>query len=312
MSDSLLHSPPVRQERPPSEGVNLVLGGGGFKGLAHVGVFLALEERGVPVRSIVGTSAGALMGSAFAHLQSATAVQELVLGFVNSDTFQRKGFVGFSSTSQSTNGVAKFMSRVVSGIKRQVALERMFRRSSAFGGAALRFVVRGIVPNVGVETLGMPLAIAALDLIKGEEVLITDGPLCSAVCASSSVPGFFPPVERQGRLLVDAGIVNNLPTRLARSLGAQRIVAVDLSSGLSDVAQTEVGMDVLLRAQDISTRIANRQKADHADVVLCPDMRGRNWLDPSDPIGVIQTGYDAAMKGMAEIESLMAMGESRS
>ena len=77
-------------------------------------------------------------------------------------------------------------------------------RSSAFGGAALRFVVRGLVPNVGVETLNMPLAIAALDLIKGEEVLITDGPLCSAVCASSSVPGFFPPVERQGRLLVDA------------------------------------------------------------------------------------------------------------
>jgi NTE family protein len=311
MSDSLLHSPPETHETSSREGVNLVLGGGGFKGLAHVGVFLALEEQGIPVRSIVGTSAGALMGAAFAHLQSATAVRDLVLGFVGSDDFQRKGFVGFSTNNPSSNGVTSFMSRVLSGIKRQVALERMFRRSSAFGGAALRFVVRAMVPNVGVETLGMPLAIAALDLVKGEEVLITEGPLCSAVCASSSVPGFFPPVERQGRVLVDAGIVNNLPTRLARSLGAQRIVAVDLSAGLSELNRGEAGMDVLLRAQDISTRIANRQKADYADVVLAPNMQGRNWLDPSDPLGVIQTGYVAAMKRMNEIESLMAMGEKR-
>ncbi len=302
-------SPP--EDRAPGRadrhGVTLVLGGGGFKGMAHVGVMLALEEEGIPVRSIIGTSAGALMGSAYAHLMSAEALRELVTGFVTSDEFQRKGFVGFKGRSRGTNGVGGLMSRVLSGIKRQVALERMFRRSSAFGGAALRYVVRGLVPNVHIEELGLPMAIAALDIERGEVALLTEGPLPSAVCASSSVPGFFPPVEREGRTLVDAGIVDNLPTRLARSLGAMRLVAVDLSSGLADLAPGEVGMSLLLRAQEISTRIANRARGDFADVVLKPDLRGRSWLDPSEPAEVIAAGYAAAREGMADIHALLDM-----
>ena len=299
-------SPPFAAEADrEAPGVTLVLGGGGFKGMAHVGVFLALEEHGVRVEGLVGTSAGALMGAAYAHLASAEAVRDLVVGFVTSDAFQRKGFVGFSGSGGKRNGVGAFMSRVVSGIKRQVALERMFRRSSAFGGAALRFVVKSIVPAKRLEDLQLPLAVATLDLVKGEEVLITDGPLPSAVCASSSVPGFFPPVEREGRLLVDSGIVNNLPAARARSLGALRIVAVDLSAGLSELAGGQVGMDVLLRAQDISTRNANRRKCEHADVVLAPDLEGRNWLDASDPLGVIDAGYRATIQAMPQILALV-------
>ncbi len=302
-----LDTPTSRAER---HGITLVLGGGGFKGMAHVGVLLALEEHGVPVRSIVGTSAGALMGAAYAHLMSAEAVRDHVLGFLNSEEFQRKGFVGFTAKSKGKakgNGVGSFMSRLLTGIKRQVALERMFRRSSAFGGAALRYVVRGLVPDIRVEELGMPFAIAALDIDKGEEVLITEGPLASAVCASSSVPGFFPPVEREGKILVDAGIVDNLPTRLARSLGAMRIVAVDLSSALPDLPRGEVGMTLLLRAQDVSTRIANRVQGDYADVLLKPDMEGRSWLDPGDPLEVMDAGYQAALAGMADIQALLNM-----
>jgi NTE family protein len=281
-----------------------VLGGGGFKGLAHVGVFLALEEHGVPVRSVIGTSAGALMGACYAHLMNAEEVKEHVLKFLSSEEFQRKGFVSFEDSAKG-NGMGSFLSRVVSGIKRQVALERMFRRSSAFGGAALRFVVRGLLPNVDIQDLSLPVAIAALDIASGEEVLITEGALRSAVCASSSVPGFFPPVDRDGRLLVDAGIVDNLPTRLARSLGAMRIVAVDLSAGLGPIPEGEVGMSLLLRAQDISTRIANRSRGGFADVVLKPELEGRSWLDPGEPAEVMDAGYRAALQSMGDIRDLL-------
>lgn len=290
--------------RPDRQGVTLVLGGGGFKGMAHVGVFLALEEHGIPVRSIIGTSAGALLGACYAHLMDARAVQDHVLQFLNSEEFQRKGFVSFEDSSKG-NGVGSFLSRVVSGIKRQVALERMFRRNSAFGGAALRFVVRGLLPNLDFQDLSLPVAIAALDIASGEEVLITEGPIRSAVCASSSVPGFFPPVDRDGRLLVDAGIVDNLPTRLARSLGAMRIVAVDLSAGLAPIPPGEVGMSLLLRAQDISTRIANRARGGFADVVLKPELDGRSWLDPEQPADVMDAGYRAAIQAMDDIRDLL-------
>jgi len=292
--------------RPPGAGggITLVLGGGGFKGMAHVGVLLALEQEQVPIAGIVGTSAGALMGASYAQVGSAEELRELVLAFVHSDGFQSKGFVGFGGAPSSA---PSFMSRLLTGLKRQVALERMFRRSSAFGGAALRYVVHGLVPAGKIEDLRLPLSIAAVDIDSGEEVLMIEGELHSAVLASSSVPGFFPPVVRDGRQLVDAGIVNNLPTRAARGLGTTRLVAVDLSAGMLEQADSgpSVGMDLLLRAQDISTFHANRRAGDLADVVVCPDLSGRDWLDPSDPSHVIAAGEQATLAAMPQIRELL-------
>jgi len=284
-----------------SRGITLVLGGGGFKGMSHVGVLEVLEAEGIRIERIVGTSAGALIGAAYAHRGQAGEVRARVERFVSSDAFQRKGFVSFGG-----GGPDSLLSRVVSGIKRQVALERMFRRSSAFGSSALRFVVRSIVPNVPLEDMAIPMAVAALDLLHAEEVLLTDGPATSAVCASSSVPGFFPPVERDGRMLVDAGIVNNLPTRAARSLGASRIVAVDLSQTLTMDGRADVGMDVLLRAQDISTLHTSRVLADLADVVVYPDNGGRSWLDSTDPALVMAAGAEATRLALPAIRALLS------
>lgn len=287
---------------PP--GITLVLGGGGFKGMSHVGVLEVLEGAGIRIERIIGTSAGSLIGAAYAHRGDAAEVRARVERFVHSDAFQRKGFVSFGGA-----GNPGLLARVVSGIKRQVALERMFRRSSAFGSAALRFVVRSIVPNVPLEDMAIPMAVAALDLIQAEEVLLTEGPATSAVCASSSVPGFFPPVERDGRLLVDAGIVNNLPTRSARSLGATRVVAVDLSQQLEMEGRADVGMDVLLRAQDISTLHTSRTLAGLADVVIYPDNGGRSWLDSTDPATVMAAGAAAAKAALPDIQALLARAD---
>jgi len=302
---SLEPSAPERRDPSAGPGVTLVLGGGGFKGMSHVGVISVLEEEGIPIERVVGTSAGALIGATYAYSGRAEDVRERVERFVHSEAFQRKGFVSFG-TPTAVSGVSGLMSRVLSGIKRQVALERMFRRSSAFGSAALRFVVRSLVPNVAIEDMTVPLAIAALDLSLGEEVLLTSGPVCSAVVASSSLPGFFPPVEVDGRRLVDTGIVNNLPTRAARSLGATRVVAVDLSSSLEIDEGVNVGMDVLLRAQDISTMHANRRWGDLADVTVYPELNGRNWLDASNPEEVIEAGARATRVALPEIVELVS------
>ncbi len=285
-----------------SGGVTLVLGGGGFKGLAHIGVLSVLQEQGIPVERIVGSSVGSLIGGMFCALEDAARVEEIALGFVRSDAFE---LPKFSQTSEHATS-ASFMSRVVLGIKRQVAFERMFRRPSAFGATPLRFIVGSLLPHLQIEELSIPLGVCALDLGRGEEVLLSHGDLVSAVVASSAVPGFFPPVEREGSLLVDAGLVNNLPTRLARSLGAMRVVSVDLSSGLGAHRSDSVGMDVLFRVQDITTRLGNRRSADHADVVLCPELAGRNWLDASEPETLIAAGAEAARRALPEIELLLS------
>jgi len=279
-------------------GVWLVLAGGGAKGLAHLGVLCALEEAGVPIEGIVGTSAGSLLGAVYCDLHDARAARERVVSFVQSEGFQkiRLAFAPGRST---------LLGRAVDGIRRQVALERMFLYSSAFGGRALRFIVRALVPRTPIEDLSVPLVITALDLDAGEEVLLREGDLASAVVASSSVPGFFPPVEREGRLLCDAGIVDNMPVREARACGAERVVAVDLSSEISPRAERLVGMQVLLRAEEISCRLANQRRATVADVTITPATGGKSWFDFTDLEPLVRAGEEATRRQLPRILALL-------
>jgi len=289
------------------EGITLVLGGGGFKGVAHLGVLRVLQEQRVPIERIVGTSAGALIGASFCHMGDAERTHALVMRFLDSEGVRGNTlptFRGLPSFKRRT-GRVPLVNRLVANIRRQVALERMFRRSSAFGGSALRFVVRSLVPKGDISDLSPPLAICVLDLHSGEDLLLTRGPLTTAITASGAVPGFFPPVEWEGALLCDAGIVNNLPTRLARTAGARHVVAVDLSAGLGACRPDAAGMEVLLRAQDISTRLANRRWAADADVVIAPDLGDRHWLDTTHLERVVEAGTRAAREAVPRIMQLL-------
>ena len=289
---------------PHRPGVTLVLGGGGFKGLAHVGVLAVLQREGIAVERIVGTSAGALIGAMYCQTGDAEAVAARAVPFVASD-----GLAGnlprFTRPPRGAPHRSLF-TRLLSGIRRQVAFERMYRHRSAFGHAALRYIIRNLVDRGTLEHLPVPLVIGALDLVKGEEVLLTEGDLLTAVIASSAVPGFFPPVEHAGTLLCDAGLVDNLPTRAARELGAERVVAVDISGGLPPSSPESGGMEVLFRAQEISTRLSNRRRAELADVILQPDLGGRSWLDARRPEELVAAGVLAAEAGLSELRALVA------
>jgi len=282
-------------------GVTIVLGGGGFKGMAHIGVLRELQAQGIPIDRVVGNSVGSLIGASYCHLGDADAMHELMLEFLHSEGFRSHTLTGF----RRRGGRVPLLRRMMGGIKRQVALERMFRRSSAFGGSALRFIVRSLVPKVDISELRKPLAVCVLDLDRGEDLLLTSGPLCQAVVASASVPGFFPPVDWEGRQLCDAGIVNNLPTQLARRTGANLIVAVNLSAELGPTKHDAAGMEVLLRAQEVSTRLANQRWERHADVVVTPQLGGRHWLDTTDLLGVIEAGAEAARSAAPAIRDLL-------
>ncbi|MGQ0552614.1 MAG: patatin-like phospholipase family protein [Planctomycetota bacterium] len=304
MSPSETSRPGDSAGRLPTEepGVTLVLGGGGFKGMAHLGVLRVLQQHGIRIEAVYGTSVGALVGATYCWLGDAEQAHDLTLRFLSSEGFRNHSISGFKRRP----GRIPLVSRMVSGLRRQVALERIFRRSSAFGGSALRFIVRSLVPKIDIRELRLPLSIGALDLEHGEVILMTRGDLCTAVTASGAVPGFFPPVEWEGRLLCDAGIVNNLPVAPARRSGATRLLAVDLSDGLSPLRSTAVGLDLLLRAQEISTRLANRTWGGGADLVIRPQLGGRHWLDTSDLASVISAGADAARQALPAIRALAA------
>ncbi len=194
---------------PVSGGVWLVLGGGGLKGLAHVGAWQALTEAGVRIDGIVGTSIGALVGVLAAS--------------------------GMPVDQMRTHAVALDRARVARVNRRAVWINGI-RQVSVFHGEALRALYASILPRQGWGALRLPVLLNAVDLASGSTVWFgaggrTDLPLTDAVYASSALPVFYPPYERDGHAYVDGGIADPLPVSKAAEMNAAKIIAIDVGTG---------------------------------------------------------------------------------
>ncbi len=184
----------VWEGKPPRQRVGLALGGGAARGIAHVGVLQVLEEHDIPVDCIAGTSAGSIAGGFYAAGISPQRMEELVRDLkwlkIAAPTLPKLGFLNFD----------KIMPWI----------------QETLGG------------DITFADLRLPFAAVAADIVTGELVVLNEGPLAAAMRASSSVPGIFTPLRYRERLLVDGGILNNLPVSIARRLGGDYIIAVDL------------------------------------------------------------------------------------
>ena len=218
------------QAAPPR--IGLVLGGGGARGAAHIGVLQVLEELRVPVDCIAGTSMGALVGGAYA---AGVAPQEII------DLVARTDWVTMFDDSAGRESVnirrKELDDRFYSGIEFGVGLDGLRFREGAVAGEKLKLffnqLVRADLGDRPIQQLRMPLAIIATDIGTGERVAIRSGNLTSAMRASMSVPGLIAPVLREGRKLVDGGLTDNLPIAEVRDLcRAEVVIAVNVGSPL--------------------------------------------------------------------------------
>ncbi|HUP97461.1 MAG TPA: patatin-like phospholipase family protein [Usitatibacter sp.] len=216
----------------PQPRIGLVLGGGGARGGAHLGVLEVLEELRVPVDCIAGTSMGALVGGAYA---AGVAPRDII------DLVARTDWVNMFDDSAGREEVnirrKELDDRFYSGIEFGVSREGLKFREGAVAGEKLKLffnqLVRADLGDRPIEQLRMPLAVIATDIGTGERVAIKSGNLTSAMRASMSVPGLIAPVLREGRKLVDGGLTDNLPIAEARELcKADVIIAVNVGSPL--------------------------------------------------------------------------------
>jgi len=173
----------------------LALGGGSARGLAHIGVIRALRERSIDIDCVAGTSIGALVGAVYC----AGNIERLAHDF---ETFDWKRIAAL--------------------------LDPVFPRSGLIDGRKVADFVRAYVPMQNIEELPLPFRAVATDMLTGEEVVFETGDLMEAVRASISVPGVLTPTRCRGRLLVDGGLVNPVPVSVARAMGADTVIAVDL------------------------------------------------------------------------------------
>ncbi len=186
--------------------IGLALSGGGARGLAHIGVLKVLEREGIPIDCLAGTSMGGIVGAAYATGMSADEIEAEALKLTRPRHLLRLIDVSIPRYGLMTgHGVQHYMNEVL--------------------GESLEFA-----------DLKIPLGLAAVDLISGQEVILREGSVVDAVRASAAVPIIFEPVEIGGWRLVDGGFLNNLPVDVARNLGAEVVIAVDVRLGHYDQA----------------------------------------------------------------------------
>lgn len=272
----------------------LALGGGGARGIAHLGAMEVLRGLGVRVEHIVGVSIGSLAGSLCALNEDISDVQKRVTDLVTSEKFQEqqsKMFATAPATDEpSASGMFAWwnqMSRFLGARRRMLDL---IRRPSLLPATFIQDIITALLPDIDIRDARIPLTIVALDLQTGEQIALTRGSLRSAVLASTAIPGIFPPVDIDGRQLVDIGVIDALPVAVASEYGSDLTIAVDVGANVEPSPPLTTAKDIFLRINDLTERHVRRYTRGMADLVIRPPVAGRPWYDFSKPLELIECG----------------------
>jgi NTE family protein len=164
-----------------------------------------------------------------------------------------------------------------------------------------------LLDEVDIENAKIPFAVVSCDLRKGEEIMIQAGPLRRAVSASSAIPGVLPPVEWNGKLLIDGGWSSKVPVLAAFKMGADAVIAVDISQELRDTRKLTRGYDIFVRASAITESILKRMQCRMADVLIRPQVGSIHWADFGRARECVERGYEAAHAKVEEMKSLVRL-----
>jgi len=256
--------------------IALALGGGAARGFAHIGVIKALEAQNIVPDIIVGTSAGAVVGSLYAAGYNGFELQQLSMQMEESQV---------SDWSMPNRGVLK--------------------------GEALQDFVNRAVKHRTLENMKKVFAVVATDLHSGEMIVFRSGNTGMAVRASSAVPGLFQPVSINGHEYVDGGLIAPVPVRVARSLGADFVIAVDISDKPKN-SKTESSIDVMLQAFNIMGQSISQYELTQADIVIRPVTPGISSTDFKDRHIAVLQGEKAVAAILPELKAKLAkMNEAR-
>lgn len=254
--------------------VALVLGGGGAKGAAEVGVIKVLEEAKIPIDYVVGTSIGAIVGGLYSIGYDAQDLDSLFRGqdwlFLLSDQVNRKDKTLFSKEEKDT-----YVISVPFSIKKKTPMPAGYVVGQNIVNLFSRLTV-GYHQMDSFNKLPIPFACVTVDLLSGKEIVLSSGSLPMAMRASMSIPGAFVPVEWNDMMLIDGGVLNNFPIDVARRMGADIIIGIDLSNGWKDKDKLTSIPAVLDQIISIMGREKYKENRHAADLYIHPELKEYN------------------------------------
>jgi NTE family protein len=295
---------------PARPRVALVLSGGGARGFAHIGVLRVLRELKVPLDIVVGTSMGSVVGGAFAAGSSVEALEQIVRT-TDWDSVVADRPARDALSFRRREDDLLLPSRIEFGVTRA----GLRLPPAAAGNSALEFALARLLPagtrDRPVDQLALPFRSVASDLVSGELVELVDTPLFLTMRASLAVPGVFAPVRVRQRLLVDGGLVRNLAIDLARAMGAEIVIAVNVGTPLAGEAElgTAVGVaQQMLRILTEQNVQRSLKELAAADILIAPDLAGIDFLDFGAHERAMAVGAAAARLSTGRL-ALLSVGD---
>jgi len=246
--------------------IGLALGSGGARGFAHLGVIKVLRDEGIPIDLIAGSSMGALVAAFYGAGLDVERLYKL------SKVFKRKYYLDFTVP-----------------------------KMGFIAGKRVKELIRIFTHGKMIEELDIPIGIVATDLMSGEKVVFKQGPVAEAVRASIAIPGIFVPEKLGGRLFVDGGVVDRIPVSVAKEMGADIVIAVDVSNVKINEEVTSI-FDVIMQSIDIMQMelVANREVA--SDVMIRPPVEMFNSKAFTNIEEIITIGEEEARKHIDKIK----------
>ena len=283
--------------------LGLALGGGGVRGFCHIGVLKVLEEEGIAIDLIAGTSAGALIGGAYASGLSPQEIHHRVDAYILSPEFQSSTLREIGMTMNPEQQT--FWEKTRNAVRQRYFLLSTFVKPAILPLRDFEALIRYFIPDIDIRETKIPFYAVATDLITGKRVVITEGSLRQAVLASSAVPGAVDPVRMGEWLLADGGITSLVPVLTAREAGADAVIAVVVDRDKQVSGEFETAQEIVLRAGDITSNKLEETELLRADVVIRPRIGDLHWSDFSRAKGLIQEGETAARLALEEIREAM-------
>ncbi|MGA2091190.1 MAG: patatin-like phospholipase family protein [Endomicrobiales bacterium] len=266
----------IRLTPPHRPKVALVLCGGGARALAHIGVLKVFDEEKIPVDMIVGTSVGALIGALYAAGVPVSKIESM------GTTIKWNNITNLKGTS----------------------LISLLLSEHLLSTQALEDFMNGAIEHKRFDQLKIPFTCVATDIMTGERIIMREGDVALAARASATIPGLFDPVEYRHRFLIDGGLVDNLPTDIAKLSDADVIIAVSVDSDFSKNRLSNVFM-MLIQSLYIQGKLLESEKLQLADLVIRPDVQDVTVVDLNRSPECIDAGVLAARQMVPQIKKYL-------
>ena len=299
--DLTIAAPPAEKNVPR---LGLALAGGGAKAAASIGVIKVLIQEGIPVAMIAGTSMGAGVGGLFAAGYSPEEIEQIFVSTDWNDIFNDTPVRAFLTQEQKDAGSRHLLEFTFQDgrFSPPSGLSAVQKFSNLLADKTL---AASFEADFDFNRLRIPFRAIATDIETGDAVVLDRGLLHEAMRASAAIPVVFQPVEFQGRLLVDGGLVNNLPVEVVKAMGADIVIAVDASSKLEKRERLQSLLEILSQSISLPVRRETERQSLLADLVITPDTSAYSFTDfPAIP-AIIRMGEDAALALLPRIKELM-------